>query len=412
MLEESLKALVAHYGIAETRSRGVLLVDDDQPNLIVLAGFLEGGYTLHTADSGPEALEIAKKVDLDVVITDQRMPEMTGVELLEQLREFKPEVAGIVLTGFTDPPALISAINRARVFRFLRKPWQPDEILEAVRQASESVYQTRAIRRLVDLLARRTEELLGSLELVEEQHQQVLHLERLGTMGRLSAGIAHDLRNVMVSLGYVEQELDLHKASPELKETVHVGMQGVTSLIETLEAMHQFARNKGVRVELQDVSPAQVVQDAVAITRMDPNYRLRRVQVTVEPELPLVRGDSQKLTQVMVNLIRNAVQATREWGVVQIKAVRAGDEVVFAVEDEGEGVPEQMKEKLFQAFASSKSQAKGGGEDGGMGLGLYMAKMIIDSHQGLIACVDRPQGQRGARFEVRLAALQRSADVS
>ncbi len=404
MLDEGLKALVAHYGVGETRSRGVLLVDDDQPNLIVLASFLESGYTLHTAESGPQALEIAKRVDLDVVITDQRMPEMTGVELLEQLRDIKPDVAGIVLTGFTDPPALISAINRARVFRFLRKPWQSDEILEAVRQASESVYQNRAIKRLVDLLARRTEELLVSLDLVEQQHQQVLHLERLGTMGRLSAGIAHDLRNVMVSLGYIETELDVHKASKELKETVHVGMQGVTSLIETLEAMHQFARNKGVHVELKDVVPAKVIQDAVAITRMDPNYRLRRVQVQVEPDLPLVRGDSQKLTQVMVNLVRNAVQATREWGVVEIKAARVGPDVVFAVEDEGEGVPQALKQKLFQAFVSSKSNSSANAEDGGMGLGLYMAKMIIDSHHGLIACVDRPQG--GARFEVRLSALQ------
>lgn len=401
MLDEGLKALVAHYGVGDTRSRGVLLVDDDQPNLIVLAGFLESGYTLHTADSGPEALAIAKRVDLDVVITDQRMPEMTGVELLEQLRDFKPEVAGIVLTGFTDPPALISAINRARVFRFLRKPWQPDEILEAVRQASESVYQARAIKRLVDLLARRTEELLASLDMVEAQHAQVLHLERLGTMGRLSAGIAHDLRNVMVSLGYIENELDVHKASKELKETVHVGMQGVTSLIETLEAMNQFARNKGVHVEQQDVLPGKVIQDAVAIVRMDPNYRQRKVTVDVQPDLPKIRGDSQKLTQVMVNLVRNAVQATRRWGGVHILAGREQDQVVFAVEDEGEGVPEALRQKLFQPFVSSKANKE---EDGGMGLGLYMAKMIVDSHQGFIACLDRPQG--GTRFEVRLAALE------
>ena len=125
MLDESLRNLIALHGVGETRSRGILIVDDEPQNLIVLRNFLEGGYRVFEAQSGKQALEVAKSAELDVVITDQRMPEMSGVELLEKLREFKPDVAGIVLTGFTDPPALISAINRARVFRFLKKPWAP-----------------------------------------------------------------------------------------------------------------------------------------------------------------------------------------------------------------------------------------------------------------------------------------------
>src|SRR5258705_13332562 len=108
------------------------------------------------------------------------MPEMSGVELLEKIREFKPDVAGIVLTGFTDPPALISAINRARVFRFLKKPWQPEDILEAVRQACQHFYQSRTIQRIGPLLTPRTEELTAPLGVVECAHRQMRHLERLG----------------------------------------------------------------------------------------------------------------------------------------------------------------------------------------------------------------------------------------
>src|SRR5207302_10052465 len=203
MLDEGLRALVAQYGVDGPRKSGVLLVDDERPNLVVLRGFLENGYTIHEADSGKQALEIADKSEIDVVIADQRMPEMTGVEMLEELRSRKPDVAGIVLTGFTDPPALISAINRARVFRFLKKPWQPEDILEAVRQASEHVYQTRAIQRLVTLLAQRTQQLDASLCQVRSAQRQLLHMERLGTIGRLAAGVIHDLRNLMVSLGYL-----------------------------------------------------------------------------------------------------------------------------------------------------------------------------------------------------------------
>jgi signal transduction histidine kinase len=393
MLDEGLRSLIAQHGVGETRSGGILIVDDERPNLTVLRNFLETGYRVHEAQSGAAALEIARAQELDVVITDQRMPEMTGVELLEKLREFKPDVAGIVLTGFTDPPALISAINRARVFRFLKKPWQPDDILEAVRQAGEHVYQTRAIRRLVALLAKRTDELDASLVEVRHTQTQLLHLERLGTMGKLAAGVVHDLRNLMVSLGYVESVLQQRSVAPDVMESVQVGMQGVGNLIHTLEAMHQFARGGTLSMEKSAVQPSLVVSDALAISRMDMGFRTHKVAVNIEQGLPDIHADRQKLTQVLVNLVRNAVQATAQWRNIGIEASRKNGHVVFAVEDDGPGVPHELKTTLFKPFVSSKGE-------GGMGMGLYMAKLIIDSHQGEIAVLDRPQG--GARFEVRL----------
>jgi signal transduction histidine kinase len=395
MLDDGLRSLIALHGVGETRNRGLLIVDDERANLTVLRSFLESGYTVHEAQSGPEALKIARDVELDVVISDQRMPEMTGVELLEKLRDFKPDVAGIVLTGFTDPPALISAINRARVFRFLKKPWQPDDILEAVRQASEHVYQARAIQRLVTLLARRTRELDGSLQEIRSTQRQLLHMERLGTMGRLATGVIHDLRNLMVSLGYIEGVLQQKQVAADVMESVQVGMQGVDNLIKTLEALHQFAKGGRLHLEKARVEASQVVQDAIAISRMDLNFRMHKVEVNVEEGLPQVVGDRQKLTQVLVNLVRNALQATAQWRSISIEASAQNRRVIFAVEDEGPGIPPELRDSLFKPFVSSKGE-------GGMGMGLYMAKLIVDSHQGEIAVLDRPQG--GARFEVRLAA--------
>ena len=100
---------------------------------------------------------------------------------------------------------------------------------------------------------------------------------------------------------------------------------------------------------------------------------------------------------MLVNLVRNALQATAQWRQVNIEASRANGHVIFAVEDEGPGVPREIRENLFKPFVSSKGE-------GGMGMGLYMAKLIIDSHAGEIAVLDRPQG--GARFEVRLKAFE------
>jgi two-component system sensor kinase FixL len=96
-------------------------------------------------------------------------------------------------------------------------------------------------------------------------------------------------------------------------------------------------------------------------------------------------------------LIRNALQATPQWKHVNIGAAHAGDRVVYSVEDEGPGVPHDLKENLFKPFVSTKGES-------GLGMGLYMAKLIVDSHQGEILVLDRPQG--GARFEVKLHAAQ------
>ena len=166
-MDDSLRSLIAQHGVGETRSGGILIVDDEKPNLTVLRSFLETGYKVCVAQSGPEALEIAKKTDLDIVIADQRMPQMTGVELLEELRQLKPDIAGIVLTGFTDPPALISAINRARVFRFLKKPWQPEELLAAVREAASEY----------DGLVERAEENAFLRSELDKLHHRVTALE-------------------------------------------------------------------------------------------------------------------------------------------------------------------------------------------------------------------------------------------
>jgi signal transduction histidine kinase len=222
-------------------------------------------------------------------------------------------------------------------------------------------------------------------------------MERLGTMGRLAAGVIHDLRNLMVSLGYIESVLQSRDVAKDVLESVQVGMQGVDNLIKTLEAMHQFARGGGLQLDKGMIAASSVVQDAIAIARMDLNYRMHKVGVNVAEGLPRLMGDRQKLTQVLVNLVRNALQATAQWKHVNISATRKNGHVVFAVEDEGPGVPRELRDSLFKPFVSSKGE-------GGMGMGLYMAKLIIDSHSGEIAVLDRPQG--GARFEVRLAAVE------
>ncbi|BDG05462.1 hybrid sensor histidine kinase/response regulator [Anaeromyxobacter oryzae] len=394
---------MARLGVEDQRSGGVLLVDDEALNLKVLADLLADDWTVHCASSGAEALELAAHVPLDVVVADQRMPGMTGVELLEELRRRRPDLAGIVLTAYSDLHALESAINRANVFRFMRKPWEAAEILRALEQAAAHVVQRRTIDRLVTLLANRSEELRASLDQVQHQQQVMLHLERLGTIGQLSAGVTHDLRNVMVALRSADWEMTNAAVSPAMREIIGLGLAGIDNLLRTLQTLHEYARTGALELQLARVDPATVLHDAIAIARMDLAFKLRRVRSEAPAGLPPVAADRQKLTQVLVNLVRNALHVTPNGASVRVLAASRDDGAVeFVVEDEGPGVPPEIRERLFRPFVSTKG-------DQGLGLGLYMARLIVDSHGGRIQVADRAGG--GGRFEVILPAARAAEDV-
>ncbi len=391
--------LIERLGAEPQSTRAVLVVDDEELNIRVLRGFLEDRWQVHEATSGAEALRISERTPLDVVIADQRMPGMSGVELLTELRARRADVVGIILTAYADMPSMESAINRANVFRFMRKPFEPPDVVHAVEQASADVVHRRTIAKLVELLARRGDELKRSLDELQQQQQMLLHLERLGTIGKLAAGVTHDLRGLMVAFRAAEWEMEKAPIPPALREIVTLGLAGAENMVRTLGTLHEFSRTGKLELELAPVDPAAVVHDALAIAKMDAVYKLHVVSSEIAPGLPAVRGDRQKLTQVLVNLVRNALHATSPGQKVRVTAERRGDDVVLAVEDEGPGVPPMVRERLFEPFTTTKG-------DQGYGLGLYMARLIVVSHRGRIELVERP---RGARFEVMLPALPEAA---
>lgn len=396
-LVEDIESLVSRFGIEDLMSNAVLIVDDDAPNLDVLASVLEDDYTVHKAESGSEALKVLEANPLDVIIADQRMPEMTGVELLERVSRDRPDIAGILLTAYTDSDTIIAAINRAGAFRFLTKPWEPYGIRIAVAQAMKYVYQRRALERLLTLLTKRNEELRKALEDLEAAQERMLHLERLSTLGRLTAGIAHDLRNFIMGLNLIEEEFDRRDDLDEgLRETVRVGLMGLRNLTATLDTLREFASGGRTKIRLHPVAPAKVLQDSLTIMRGDVDFRRRKVLVHLSEGLPQVLGDHQRLVQVMVNLLRNAVQATKAGQTIAVEASTDHQgRVVLAVEDEGPGIPPEVRDHLFEAFFTSKG-------DEGMGMGLYMARLIVEDHGGEVRY--GPSRLGGARFSVTLPA--------
>ena len=132
-----------------TTRPAILVVDDEGEILYSLRGLLRKDYDFHAAQSGYEALRILARTPIDVVVADQRMPEMTGVDFLAQVRTRYPEPTRLLLTGYADLPAVIDAINKGQVFRYITKPWDTEALRLVLREAVQQHEQVAEQRRLL-----------------------------------------------------------------------------------------------------------------------------------------------------------------------------------------------------------------------------------------------------------------------
>jgi DNA-binding NtrC family response regulator len=156
----------------------ILLVDDEPEILFSLRGLLRHDFEVHTAQGGAEALAILRQNPVHVIMTDQRMPEMTGVELLRQARGELPEAIRIVFTGYADIKAVVDAINQGQIYRYLTKPWDPEELVEVLRQACEHYEQVAERKRLLlDL-----KEHLGRCQALLQSQPEAETLARAGAV--------------------------------------------------------------------------------------------------------------------------------------------------------------------------------------------------------------------------------------
>ncbi len=123
----------------------ILYVDDEVPLLTLFEAVFEDDFEIHTARSASDGLEILRQESIQLLITDQRMPEMTGVELLEAIGDEFPDMGRMILTAYLDVDAIIRAINGGRIDRYVNKPWEEDELRAAIESVLE-IYEKRASR--------------------------------------------------------------------------------------------------------------------------------------------------------------------------------------------------------------------------------------------------------------------------
>jgi signal transduction histidine kinase len=368
----------------------ILYVDDDAANLTVLQAACADEFAVVTAESAEVALEIMRQHEIAVLLVDQRMPGMTGVELFEATREHHPDTVRILITAYSDLTDAINAINRGQVRGYLRKPWEPEHLKATLREALE-VYETR--------------------RKVRELERRLLETERIYSLGVVAASVAHELRNpltaLLTTLDLADMRLKamidgLGSGRPIAPDEVDSVKKVVDQISRARQAVDQITEiTSGIelsnrrRDEEKTTDMKEVANLTLRCVRAELLKRAQ-IQVEIEPGPPVV-GSPNKLGQVVMNLLINALQALpdrpRGQNVVSLRLRPAGDFVRLEVEDNGSGIPQDVLGKIFDPFFTTKAH-------GGTGLGLAISKQIIEEVRGRIS-VESEVG-RGTRFSVEL----------
>jgi len=374
-------------------SAPVLYVDDDRANLVVFEATLEGALPIRTASSGAEALEIMRNEEIAVLLTDQRMPGMTGVELAEQAKVEFPDTVRVLITAYSDLSAAVEAINRGQIHLYLRKPWEPRELRLALESARERYLTTRRMREL---------------------EKRLLATERVYALGVVAAGIAHEIRgpvgvlqtNVQVlrdalaemQLGLARGNLDPHSTAVQLREMDTVladCAEAAGNITEITRSIELSTRSSATG----DVDLREVIRLVARSIRME-LYQRGRLELELG-EVPPVRGSRTRLGQVVLNLVVNALEAMeperRSANLLRVKLWAEEGRVRLLVEDNGAGIPPETLDRIFDPFFTTKV-------DGGTGLGLAISRRIIEESDGSLE-VTSVVGV-GTRFLVDLPAAR------
>lgn len=237
------------------------------------------------------------------------------------------------------------------------------------------------------------------LEDITELRQMESHLahnERLASIGRLAAGVAHEIGNPVTAIACLAQNLDGECDREEQTLSASQIMEQTRRITRIVESLVTFSHSGGLRDTIQGpVNVAATAAEAIALLLLDPDHRAQRFENHCAPDLEVI-GDPQRLLQVFVNLLGNAADASDPDDAIRVLSEEHGDKVRIQVEDRGHGIPEELRAALFEPFVTSKPPGRG------TGLGLALVYSIIEDHHGTVWVESPIDGDRGTRFIIEL----------
>ncbi|MEW6665806.1 MAG: response regulator [Thermodesulfobacteriota bacterium] len=371
--------------------KAILLVDDEPGILKVLGiSLADRGYKVLTALNGQEALRIYREAHPSIILTDIKMPGMDGIELLKQVKHESPDTEIIMITGHGDMDLAIQSLKH-EASDFITKPIGDESLDIALRRAVERITLRERLKAYTENLEK----------LVEEKTQRLLQAERLAAVGQTVAALAHAIKNITSGLtgGMYVLEKGMERNNVTYLNQGWMMVKGNVARIKQMALdLLNYAKEREPEYKWVDPDlPARQVFDLMVVKARELGVDLR---AQLNGSLPQVVLDPEGIHTVLLNLVTNAVDACRDIScsnkdaeVVLRTSKPEGWAVEYQVVDNGCGMDEETKGRVFQGFFSTKGSR-------GTGLGLMIAKKIVDEHGGVVECAS--ERGRGTVLSVRL----------
>ncbi len=379
----------------------ILVVDSQADMRDALADVLKDeGYRVTVAENGYAALERVRAISFSIVIVDIKMPGLSGMELIRKLREADPKLIIIIMTGYSSIETAVEAV-RAGVYDYITKPFQAEEMLLAIKRAVKEQEIFRENKKLL----RELEEAKRDLK---ESQERLYRSEKSANIGRLAAGVSHELKNLLGIINVVAHCLkkkvdkDDEKAAKYLR-TIEKDVNHSNQLILNLLSLSRPGKDGPVLIDINEL-----VKEILSLVEHQLSLQNIKIMAEYDSSLPQVPVEINQMKQVFTNIIFNAQEAMPMGGELHIAThlkkaplgLNGSAAVEIKFEDTGYGIPEKNLKRIFDPFFSTSDREEKSG------LGLPISRDIVRRHDGDIEV--RSQLGVGTAFSIKLPVKRRT----
>jgi len=359
----------------------ILCVDDEVDNVDALERLLRKKYKVLKATGGPEALKILDEERVSLIISDQRMPKMTGVQFFEKSMKTHPEAVRILLTGYTDIESIVDAINSGQIYKYITKPWDPRDLTITVDKGIERYELTAELKEKNAALA----EALTELKTLDEAKNQFMIL------------INHELKTpltVMLSFLQLMDDTQLSDEQDRYLARIHTAALKLQTLVD--DVLELVSAETGVL----KIAPKKTLLRK-AFDGLDKDFADALKKQSQELVLKIDDGsavmDSKIIRSVLTRIIDNAVKFGEPNSEIKVSAIPNGDKTVeISVENKGKSMSKDTINKILKPFSLDEDIMN---HSKGTGLGLSVCQALLKAHASRLE-IDCPKGKVRVSFHL------------
>lgn len=363
--------------MSESSKINVLYIDDEEPNLSAFKASFRRTHDVRTANSAEKAMALIEEEEPHIIIADQRMPKVSGVEFFQSVCKSHPDPQRILLTAYTSSQTIIDAVNNGHINKYMVKPWERGMMEKTL----DSVYESYKSR--IEIKQKNAE-----LYRVNYELNQFVY------------SVSHDLRAPLLSLLGLLDLCQNEKDQNQVREYYDLMNGSIRKMDDYIQTTLQYYRNLKTDLILEEINLLELVNE---VTEPLLNYNTKVSFIANIDSETKILTDRVRLKIALNNLVTNAVKyGYKEKDTpyqITISGEKIGDSHRIIVSDQGKGIPPEQLKKIFEIFYSESARTTVESS----GLGLYLVRQAVDKIKGTISV--RSKVNVGTEFEINLPNL-------